>query len=45
MDMILDEKYDDCGWLASMPLYTEKALVPINISDSKVVEEPRKSKR
>jgi hypothetical protein len=39
------DKDHDCGWLASMALRTEKALIPINISDHEVVEEPRKSKR
>jgi hypothetical protein len=39
-----DKDYD-CGWLASMALRTEKALMPRVDSDGEVVVELRKSKR
>jgi hypothetical protein len=39
------DKDHDCGWLASMALRTEKALMPRVDSDDEVVVEPRKSKR
>jgi hypothetical protein len=39
------DKDHDCGWLASMALRTEKALMPRVDSDGEVVVELRKSKR